>query len=119
MNFSWTEWLPFRRWRLVGVVDDADAIPDRLPPRGVVLVGPPDRPKWAAFDCPCGVGHRILLNTDPARRPAWRVTLDGRHVTLAPSVDFVGATKRCHYFVRHGRIQWVRDDAPGRGSRGD
>jgi hypothetical protein len=107
MKFSWTEWLPFRSWRLVGVTADADEVPDRLPPKGVVVVGSPDRPKWIAFDCPCGTGHRIMLNADHHRRPTWRLAVKGRRVTLYPSVDFLGDRKRCHYFIRNGRVEWV------------
>lgn len=116
MKFSWTEWFPFfRSWRLVGVTPDADEIPDRLPPKGVVLVGSPERPKWVAFDCPCGAGHRIMLNADGGRRPFWQVGVHDRRVTLFPSVDYVGGRKRCHYFVRNGQIDWVQDNASGRG----
>jgi len=116
MKFSWTEWLPFRAWRLVGITPDADEIPEHLPPNGVVLVGSTERPKWVAFDCPCRTGHRIMLNADNARRPFWQLGLHGRRVTLLPSVDYLGAPKRCHYVMRNGRVDWVKESASGRGA---
>lgn len=110
MKISWWQWLPFWRWRMIGMVDSADEIPDRLPRNAAVVVGDDRFPKWLAFDCPCRKGHRIMLNTDRARRPSWRFsrTPEG-HLTVTPSVDFVGDAFRCHYFIREGKIEWTRD----------
>jgi hypothetical protein len=110
-KISWWQWLPLFRWRLVAIVESADEVPNRLPRNGAVLVGPKNRPKWIVFDCPCRRGHRIMLNTDRARQPYWSTTVDGR-LTIAPSVDSHHAMRRCHYFVRNGRIMWVNDRNP-------
>ncbi len=105
-KISWWQWLPFFRWRVVAFVDSADNVPEKLPRNGAVLVGPPARPKWIVFDCPCRRGHRIMLNTDKARLPYWSTTVKGR-LTISPSIDSNHAMRRCHYFIRNGRIQWV------------
>ena len=110
MKIAWWQWLPFWRWRVVGTVESADEIPDRLPRNGAVLVGSATYPKWIGFDCPCRRGHRIMLNADTSRRPAWRVDAANGRLTIAPSVDFVGSEFRCHYFVRNGRIEWTKDN---------
>jgi hypothetical protein len=102
------QWLPVFRWRVVAVVDSADEVPRKLPRNGAVLVGSHTRPKWIVFDCPCRSGHRIMLNTDRARSPHWSTTVQGR-LTISPSVDFKESNRRCHYFVRNGRIRWVHD----------
>lgn len=107
-------WLPSFRWRVVADVADADQVPERLPRRGVVLVGLGGSLKWAAFDCPCGA-ERILLNLHHGRRPAWSITgnsLNG--ITIHPSVDTRHDGRRCHYFIRHGRIRWVHRTKEGR-----
>jgi hypothetical protein len=101
--------LPWRRWRLVGRVEAADEVPTLLPRRGVVLVGPVQRPTWAAFDCPCGRGHRLMVNLDMSRHPAWRVDRL-RPLSIGPSIDNIEQDRRCHFIVRSGRIRWVRDD---------
>ncbi len=108
-QIPWWEWLPFfRGWRIVASVDAADEIPERLPRNGAVVVGPRARPKWIAFDCPCRVGHRIMLNTDKARSPYWSVTGKGP-LTISPSIDYYEEKRRCHYFVRKGRIIWAHE----------
>lgn len=109
MRISWWQWLPFFRWRIVAVVESADDVPRRLPRNGAVLVGSRSSSKWIVFDCPCRHGHRIMLNTDRARRPFWSTTLRGR-LTISPSVDSYQDTRRCHYFVRNGRVDWVTEE---------
>lgn len=105
-KIPWWQWLPVFGWRVVTVVESADEIPNRLPRNGAVLVGDADRTKWIAFDCPCRTGHRILLNTDRNRRPSWTVSPD-RRLSIQPSVDYQGADRNCHYFIRKGRVDWA------------
>ena len=64
MKIAWWQWLPVWRWRILGSVDDADEVPDRLPRRAAVVVGTSSFSKWIAFDCACGRKHRIMLNTE-------------------------------------------------------
>ena len=110
MKIPWWEWLPFRRWRIVGAVEAADEIPDMLPKRVVIVVASGGPPKWVSFDCPCGSGHRVLLNLDPSRRPAWTLTHSPKGgLSIAPSVDFHDGRRRCHYHLRGGRILWAKD----------
>lgn len=108
MKIAWWDWLPFWRWRLVGTVESADEVPDKLPRNSVVLVGTSNSMKWIIFDCPCRTGHRIMLNADIARRPNWAVQ-NWERLTIFPSVDFRGDHMRCHYFIRGGRILWAKD----------
>jgi hypothetical protein len=105
-KIRWWQWLPVFGWRVVAFVDAADDIPSRLPRNGVVLVGQATKPKWVAFDCPCRTGHRILLNIDKARQPYWSIVPGGK-LSISPSVDYHDRHKRCHYFIRHGRIDWA------------
>jgi hypothetical protein len=93
----------------VGQVDAGDEVPDRLPRRGAVLVGPSTQPTWIAFDCPCERGHRIMINLDRSRRPAWRVA-SRTPLSIRPSIDDVAAGRRCHFFVSNGKIDWARND---------
>jgi hypothetical protein len=111
-HISWFQWLPFWRWRIVSIAESADEIPARLPRNGAVLIGTAAHPKWLAFDCPCRTGHRIMLNCDPARRPHWRID-SHRRLNIVPSVDSRRPVLRCHYFVRKGRVQWVKDELEG------
>lgn len=112
-KIRWWQWIPVFGWRVVSVVESADEIPGRLPRNGAVLVGGANRPKWIAFDCPCRTGHRILLNTDKSRHPNWTVSQD-RQLSIQPSVDYQGAGRNCHYFIRKGRVDWALARQEGR-----
>ena len=105
-KISWWQWLPIFGWRVVANVEAADEIPDRLPRRGAVVVGARVHPKWIAFDCPCGAGHRIMHPTDRAHSPRWRVS-STRKLTITPSIYYKSCSRRCHYFIRDGRVKWT------------
>ena len=107
-RIPWWQWAPIHGWRIVATVAAADEVPARLPRRGTILVGSVERPKWMAFDCPCGEGHRILINLDLAHWPRWKMSV-GRKLTLWPSIDYRTATRRCHYFIREGRVNWINE----------
>lgn len=112
MKIRWWQWLPFQRWRLLGFVEAADEIPQRLPKNGAVAVGSPARVKWIAFDCPCRTGHRIMLNLDSTRQPCWRIEAPAAdRLSIRPSVDYADGRRRCHYFVTEGRIFWAGDSS--------
>jgi hypothetical protein len=98
--------LPARRWRVVTQVEEADLVPDRLPRRGAALAGPPGAPKWLALDCPCGSGHRLLVNLDTHRRPAWHL-VSARPLTVRPSLDVTQAGNRCHFTIISGTVHWA------------
>lgn len=98
--------LPWRRWQIVGYVAAGDEVPDTLPRRGVMLVGTPSHPTWAALDCPCRNGHRIVLNLDSRRYPHWRISL-GRRPSLRPSIDALVDGRRCHFTLNEGKIRWA------------
>ena len=101
--------VPWRKWRHIQVVNAADAIPERLPRKGVVAVGIVNCPTWLAFDCPCAERHRVMLNLDPSRKPYWSAQTISS-LTISPSIDENRRKARCHYFVRKGRIEWVPYD---------
>ena len=61
--------LPWRPWRIVGQVAAGDEVPEYLPYRGVVLVGVPEYPTWAVFDCPCGNGASTYGESGPSPTP--------------------------------------------------
>jgi|SRR5882672_12966441 len=107
MRNAWLDFLPWRRWRVVATVEAADQIPAELPLHGAVVVGTIGKPKWVAFDCPCGRKHRIMVSLDPRHRPHWRL-IPSPNLTLLPSIDAVNQGRRCHYFMRNGRAEWVR-----------
>lgn len=101
--------VPWRAWRVVGYVRAGDEVPNRLPNKGVVLVGAPGNETWAAFDCPCRKGHRLMVNLDKTRRPVWNID-SLNPLTIRPSIDDIRSERRCHFFVRRGKINWDHYD---------
>ena len=101
--------LPWRAWRVVGHVVTGDEVPARMPDKGVVLVGSPRSATWAAFDCPCRTGHRLMVNLDRARHPFWSVD-SLKPLSIHPSIDDITLERRCHFTVRGGRINWTHYD---------
>lgn len=106
MKINWWQYLPIWPWRVLGFVEHADEIPERLPRRAAVIVGTPAFSKWFAFDCACGHKHRIMVNADPARHPSWQMT-QLRPLSISPSIDYKGE-RHCHYFIRNGKTLWAR-----------
>lgn len=103
------ELIPAFRWRIERRAADVDEVPPRIPKRRAYIVATAILRKWLVFDCPCGTGHRIMLNLDRSRFPYWRLTLSAtRQITLSPSIDYHDEYRRCHYFLRKGRVIWAK-----------
>ena len=112
---AWLTWLiawwrslplPWRAWCIVGHVGAGDDVPEQLPQRGVVLVGPPHTATWVVFDCPCRTGHRLMINLDRTRHPFWRLDSQ-KPLSIRPSIDSLTSERRCHFFIRRGKVRWA------------
>ena len=109
-----------RPWRLEATVSDIDDVPLRIRRRRAYLVATATHHKWLVFDCPCGAGHRIVLNLDRVRRPVWTVRLSRRGVlSLRPSVDYRDDRRACHYVLSNGNVEWVRRPRAAASTRRD
>lgn len=111
-KIPWWQWIPiFRKWRIVALVDAADEIPETIPKKGVILVATQNKVKWIAFDCPCKIGHRIMLSLDKNNCPCWKIE-NMKKLTIWPSIDYINenASTRCHYIIKNGNINWVKDE---------
>ena len=97
---------PSRSWQIVGEVSSADKIPRHIPRNGAIVVGTGPNYKWLSFDCPCRSGHRIMVNLDGARLPAWNMS-SMKPLTVMPSFDVQEPGRHCHFFMRNGNVEWV------------
>ncbi len=89
----------------VRTCESASQLPTRLPRRTVTVAGSP--PAWAVMECPCGTGHRLMIRIRPHQRATtWQLT-DDHGITMKPSIDYITAERRCHFWLRSGRIVWV------------
>jgi hypothetical protein len=83
--------------------------PISIPRHKLVLIGKGDHLKWAMFECPCGTGHKIMVNLATSRSPHWRIAMDNGHPSLRPSIDYQDGHGRCHFWLRAGRVQFTPD----------
>lgn len=95
----------FRRVVYVGELYD---VPELLDPAAFYVAGAEELPKWAAFACPCGTGHRVVLSLQAGHRPHWRLAVRAGAPSIWPSVDVLGV-RRCHYWIRAGHVEWAGD----------
>ena len=56
--------------------------------------------------CACGCGEEVVTPLGPAE---WRLTYDGRTISLAPSIGNWSFRCRSHYWIDEGSIRWARD----------
>ena len=68
------------------------------------IVGDPS--KWLVMECPCGTGHRLSVNLATHAQPRWTVTETGGGVSVTPSLDVKQPSRRCHFWIREGRVRW-------------
>lgn len=55
--------------------------------------------------CACGCGEEVVTPLGPAE---WKLTYDGRTVSLAPSIGNWSFPCRSHYWIVEGSVQWAR-----------
>jgi hypothetical protein len=90
--------------RVVRVESMAD-VPRKLKGELYIVVG--SRPKWAILACPCRCGERIDVNLMENRQPSWRLSADGKEVSLHPSLWMPKEKCGSHFWIRQNRIDWV------------
>ena len=56
--------------------------------------------KNVAHLCACGCGHRIDTPLDPEE---WKLTYDGKHLSLWPSIGNWDLPCRSHYFITNDK----------------
>lgn len=57
-----------------------------------------------AHQCACGCGEKVILPLHPTD---WRLTFDGKSITMWPSVGNWGFPCRSHYMITNNRIEWA------------
>jgi hypothetical protein len=53
--------------------------------------------------CCCGCGSEVVTPLSPTD---WKLTFDGRSITLYPSIGNWGFECRSHYWIRANSVQW-------------
>ena len=56
--------------------------------------------------CACGCGEKVVTPLGPGE---WKLTYDGRTVSLAPSIGNWSFPCRSHYWIDEGSVRWAHD----------
>lgn len=94
-----------------------EALPSKLPWRNLVLLRDTADDWSVGMRCPCGCGQAIELALIPEAKPRWKLHAEpGSPPSLTPSV-WLREGCRSHFFVRGGRVEWVKPTGNARGLR--
>ena len=90
----------------VRIYKSAASLPEQLPRRVLAVAGDPAA--WAVMECPCGTGHRLKVRIrHHGDATMWDLTQTHRGPSLDPSIDYDSPGRRCHFWLRDGRVIWV------------
>jgi hypothetical protein len=78
-----------------------DVLPDSLD-EGVLYVC--IQYATSAHKCFCGCGREVVTPIHPTK---WRLTFDGKQVSLFPSVGSWSLPCQSHYWLKGGRVLWA------------
>ncbi len=79
-----------------------ELVPGRLEP-GVLYISV--RYKSVQHSCCCGCGRKVVTPLSPT---GWRITFDGRSVSIHPSIGNWQRECGSHYFIVENRVRWAR-----------
>ena len=78
-----------------------DTLPDNLE-EGVLYVS--GQYATSAHKCFCGCGREVITPIHPTK---WKLTFDGIHVSLHPSIGSWSLPCKSHYWLRAGNVAWA------------
>lgn len=58
----------------------------------------------AAHRCACGCGREVVTPLSPTD---WKLTFDGKSLSLYPSIGNWSFPCRSHYYIKDGMVQWA------------
>ena len=76
-------------------------VPEQLEP-GILYISM--RYKSVAHLCCCGCGHKVVTPLSPT---GWRVTYNGKAISLSPSVGNWKLKCQSHYWIEDNQIEWA------------
>jgi Family of unknown function (DUF6527) len=80
-----------------------DTLPEKLD-EGVLYVSV--RYATSAHNCFCGCGREVVTPIHPTK---WRLTFDGVHISLSPSVGSWSLACRSQYVLQDGKVKWAEN----------
>ena len=79
-----------------------DTVPERIE-QGVLYISL--KYATAVHRCACGCGGEVVTPFNPAT--GWRLTFDGKTVSLWPSIGNWRLPCQSHYFINYNRADWA------------
>lgn len=78
-----------------------NTLPDKLE-EGVLYVS--GQYATSAHKCFCGCGREVVTPIHPTK---WKLTFDGIHVSLSPSIGSWSLPCKSHYWIQGGKVAWA------------
>jgi hypothetical protein len=63
----------------------------------------------AVHNCCCGCGYKVVTPLSPT---GWRITVEGKFVSLYPSIGNWGYPCQSHYWIRRNAVRWSSQMTP-------
>jgi|GEM_PF-1496866 len=79
-----------------------DSVPDMLE-EDVLYVS--IRFRTVIHKCCCGCGNQVVTPLSPSD---WKLTFDGRSISLCPSIGNWKFPCQSHYWIKCNKVEWVR-----------
>lgn len=76
-------------------------IPERLC-EGTIYISIPFA--TGTHKCCCGCGYEVVTPLSPTD---WKLTFDGRSISLDPSIGNWSFPCQSHYWIKHNRVRWA------------
>lgn len=79
-----------------------DTIPDDLE-EGILYISL--RFRVIMHSCCCGCKNKTVTPLSPSR---WKMTFDGKTISLSPSIGNWNFDCQSHYWINHSKVEWAR-----------
>jgi hypothetical protein len=87
---------------IVLVHEFVESVPDELRERTLYVS---IRFATVIHKCCCGCGRQVVTPLSPTR---WKLTFDGKTISLYPSIGNWSMPCRSHYWIERNRVKWAK-----------
>jgi hypothetical protein len=99
-------WRRRKRYKAIRHVASMSTVPNATGDE-IFIVGTPFTLKWAVFDCPCGLGHKLTVNLMKSQWPRWKAAIEEGRLSLRPSLIVDDHPCESHFWLINNTVRWL------------